>query len=296
MKKLVWILVFFLSALLGGADSAPVDWGSVIDILPNPRAFQEVTTIWESYGDYIQRVEVRDGDVAFLVDKTWIYYRDGRLLSERNLHNSHRYDSLFTEYDRTGPVEKLPRGRRLPRSRDLLYAMLGRTEGQVRKHCVAFTFLNHEVNVNRIAAYALRQIEREIYAAAGSDPEVRAFIRDLSVIYSFHRKNVKGSRTLSFHAYGLALDLIPESYNNQHANWMWSRTYKRNWYRIPMEDRWSPPAAVMNAFKRNGFIWGGDWIRFDCVHFEYRPEIAFTRSSADTPSWMAGAASYFLIK
>jgi hypothetical protein len=296
MKKTAWILVLLLGTVLGGADSVPVDWGSIIDILPNPRAFQEVTTIWESYGDYIQRVDVRDGDVAFLVGRTWIYYREGRLLAEWNLGNSHRYDSLFTEYDSTGPVDRLPRGRRLPRSRDLLYAMFGATEGQVRKHCITFTFLNHEVNVSRIAAPALRQVEREIYAAAGSDPEVRDFIRDLSVIYSFHRKNVKGSRTLSFHAYGLALDLIPKSYNKQHANWMWSRTYKRYWYRIPLEERWSPPAAVMNAFKRNGFIWGGDWIRFDCVHFEYRPEIAFTRDLSAPPGWMAGAAAYFGIK
>ncbi|MFA9454365.1 MAG: M15 family metallopeptidase [Candidatus Aminicenantaceae bacterium] len=296
MKKLIWILALFLGSLLSGADSAPVDWGSVIDILPDPRAFHEVTTIWEAYGDYIQRIEVRDGDVAFLVDKTWIFYREGRLLSEQNLHNSHRYDSLFSEYDRTGPVEKLSRGRRLPRSRDLIHAMFGRTESQVREHCVTFTFLNHEVNVNRLAAYALRQVEREIYATASSDPEVRAFIQDLSVIYSFHRKNVKGSRTLSFHAYGLALDIIPRSYSGLHANWMWSRTYKRYWYRIPLEKRWSPPPAVMNAFKRHGFIWGGDWVRFDCVHFEYRPEIAFTRSSVAAPDWMTGATSSFLIK
>ncbi len=296
MKKLGWILLLLVGTLLGRADSVPVDWGSVVDILPDPRAFHEVSTIWEAYGDYIQRIEVREGDVAFLVDKTWIYYRDGRLLSERNRNNSHRYDSLFSEYDRTGPVEKLPRGSRLPRSRDLLHAMFGRSESQVRKHCLTLTFLNHEVNVNRLAAQALRQIEREIYAAASTDPEVRAFVQDLSVIYSFHRKNVKGSRTLSFHAYGLALDLIPRSYNGQHANWAWSRTYKRYWYRIPAEERWSPPRMVMNAFKRHGFIWGGDWIRFDCVHFEYRPEIAFTRMSVDTPDWMARATSSFLIK
>jgi hypothetical protein len=296
MNKTAWILLLLVGTLLGRADSVPVDWGSVVDILPDPRAFHEVSTIWDAYGEYIQKIEVRNGDVAFLVDKTWIYYRDGRLLSEQNRNNSHRYDSLFSEYDRTGPVDTLPRGRRLPRSRDLLHAMFGRSEGQVRKHCITLTFLNHEVNVNRLAAQALRQIEREIYAAAGTDPEVRAFIRDLSVIYSFHRKNVKGSRTLSFHAYGLALDLIPRAYNGKHANWTWSRTYKRYWYRIPTEERWSPPLVVLNSFKRNGFIWGGDWIRFDCVHFEYRPEIAFTRWAADTPDWMAGASSSFLIK
>ncbi len=290
MKKLTWLLVFLWGISLHGANSVPVDWASVWDALPDTRAFREVSTIWDAYRDYVQRMEVRKGDVAFLVDKTWIYYQDGRMLSEQNLGHSHRYASIFTEYNQSGPVERLPQGKRLPRSRDLLNAMFGKTERQVRQHCVAFTFLGHEINVNRVSAFALRQIERDLYAAAGFDTEVEKFIQDLHVIYSYHRKNVKGSRTLSFHAYGLALDLIPSSYQGLHANWTWSKSFKRLWYRIPMSERWSPPQTVLDSFKRHGFVWGGDWIRFDAVHFEFRPEIAFTRP-ADTPSeWLGGGA------
>jgi hypothetical protein len=33
------------------------------------------------------------------------------------------------------------------------------------------------------------------------------------------------------------------------------------------------PDAVVAAFERHGFVWGGKWLFFDTMHFEYRPEI-----------------------
>jgi len=292
MKFKIVLPVVCLALGLSAAGTVRMDWPRFMDVLGDSRAVQDVGIILQAYGDFIQDVAVRRGDVAFSVNGSWIYFQDGRLLAENNLSRSHRYDSLFTEYDNTGPVDRLPRERRLPRSRDFLRAMFGRTESSVRRNCVTLTFLDHEVTVNRVCAPAMTRIEREIKAASVYDPEVRSFIQNLEVVYSFHRKTVKGSRTLSFHAYGLALDLIPTSYSGKHANWMWSRAWKRGWYRIPREDRWSPPSAVLNAFKRNGFIWGGDWIRFDTVHFEFRPEIAYKRLPEPAIHWLGGHESY----
>ena len=33
------------------------------------------------------------------------------------------------------------------------------------------------------------------------------------------------------------------------------------------------PQAIVAAFARQGFIWGGAWRHFDTMHFEYRPEL-----------------------
>ncbi|HNY22827.1 MAG TPA: M15 family metallopeptidase, partial [Treponemataceae bacterium] len=33
------------------------------------------------------------------------------------------------------------------------------------------------------------------------------------------------------------------------------------------------PAAVVEAFEREGFVWGGKWLLWDNMHFEYRPEL-----------------------
>jgi len=32
------------------------------------------------------------------------------------------------------------------------------------------------------------------------------------------------------------------------------------------------PQSVVDAFERQGFIWGGKWNHYDTMHFEYRPE------------------------
>ena len=52
-----------------------------------------------------------------------------------------------------------------------------------------------------------------------------------------------------------------------------------DWWTIPYEERWSPPAALVRAFERQGFIWGGKWFFFDTMHFEYRPELLLMRAS-----------------
>ena len=33
----------------------------------------------------------------------------------------------------------------------------------------------------------------------------------------------------------------------------------------------SPPSFV-EVFEQHGFVWGGKWLYFDTIHFEYRPE------------------------
>jgi len=72
---------------------------------------------------------------------------------------------------------------------------------------------------------------------------------------------------------------VPRSYRGRAVYWRWSRALDRaGWFRIPVAERWSPPASVVRAFERHGFVWGGKWARFDAMHFEYRPEIiAYSR-------------------
>ncbi|MCA1755657.1 MAG: M15 family metallopeptidase [Spirochaeta sp.] len=30
---------------------------------------------------------------------------------------------------------------------------------------------------------------------------------------------------------------------------------------------------MLEVFERHGFVWGGKWLSFDPIHFEYRPEV-----------------------
>ena len=34
-----------------------------------------------------------------------------------------------------------------------------------------------------------------------------------------------------------------------------------------------PPQSVIDIFEDEGFIWGGKWVIWDNMHFEYHPEL-----------------------
>ena len=44
-----------------------------------------------------------------------------------------------------------------------------------------------------------------------------------------------------------------------------------------------PPLAFVKAFEREGFVWGGKWLFFDTMHFEYRPEILMLAAEDEPP-------------
>ena len=133
--------------------------------------------------------------------------------------------------------------------------------------------------MNHFCEEALRNVEVEILKAAESDQEVQTFIENLKTIYSFQQRNIRGTENASYHSYGLALDLVPKSYDRKNANWLWSTAFTDEWHLTPLEKRWSPPQAVIDAFENNGFVWGGKWIHFDTIHFEYAPEIILLAQS-----------------
>jgi hypothetical protein len=55
--------------------------------------------------------------------------------------------------------------------------------------------------------------------------------------------------------------------------WAWTARNKSDWWTVPYNRRFHPPEAVIKAFEAYGFVWGGKWMYYDTMHFEYRPEI-----------------------
>ena len=86
---------------------------------------------------------------------------------------------------------------------------------------------------------------------------------------TFNCRVIAGTRRLSMHAYGVAIDI-----NIKHSDyWRWSKPDARGRYvwrnKIPME--------IVRIFEQHGFIWGGKWYHYDTMHFEYRPELLVPR-------------------
>ena len=128
--------------------------------------------------------------------------------------------------------------------------------------------------VNNLLIGALAAVEEDILEAATDNSSVATWIDELNITYSMIDREIAGSPTRSHHAWGMAVDLVPNSYERLNVYWRWSRVYdEEGWHRIPVERRWSPPQTVIEIFESHGFIWGGKWAHFDNIHFEYRPEI-----------------------
>ena len=132
--------------------------------------------------------------------------------------------------------------------------------GEVEPHLVTVAWLPDDggqrlrlTSVNGVAA-ALAAVSREI---ALLPADVRRAAHPSAGAYLC--RDARGEHAPSMHAYGAAIDL----------NVGWSDYWR--WGGGPWRNR--IPAAVVAAFERHGFIWGGRWRHFDTMHFEYRPEL-----------------------
>lgn len=228
-----------------------------------------------TYGPFIDSVMYRDDDLVFLLAGEAIHFQDGRMLAEDRLDRHDRCDSIFYRYS-LAPLSEpvLPSGGPVRFCPDVQEALWGRGEAQIRRQASSTTFLDRRMFLNDLAVQALHEVEQDVLSLATTDAAVASWIEDVDIAYSFIDRGIAGTGTRSQHAWGLAVDLVPTTYDGLQVYWRWTRAWNRNgWHRTPLEQRWSPPDVVVEIFERHGFLWGGKWARFDNIHFEYRPEI-----------------------
>jgi len=161
----------------------------------------------------------------------------------------------------------------------ILYGGLERQE--IEALMVRIDFLGAKFSIHRDIAEALKRIDKEIRKWEGA----KAFIASIKSIGGYNWREIAGTQRMSYHSWGLAVDIQPKSLGGKAIYWQWERgRNKDNWMLVPLENRWNPPDPVIKAFENEGFIWGGKWPLYDNMHFEYRPELhEFTRLLAANP-------------
>jgi D-alanyl-D-alanine carboxypeptidase len=242
--------------------------------LAGPENDRRLKAFLQAYDPLIDSMVFEGDEALFFLGSSSVYFQDGRMLAEEHLGDPDRFDPIFYRYALDPLTEPPPSTGNPVYSTDLLESLFGRTETEIRGHGKSVSFLGHGVFVNTVSLEPLRAVEADLLAAAESDPSLERWISDLDVAYSFIDREISGSGSRSYHSWGLAVDLVPRSYRGKHVYWRWSRVFNRDaWHRIPLSRRWSPPQAVIEAFERHGFVWGGKWSHFDTIHFEFRPEI-----------------------
>ncbi|MDR2097595.1 MAG: M15 family metallopeptidase [Spirochaetaceae bacterium] len=235
----------------------------------------------------------KNDDWAVELHGKWYYYAEGRILPEELRGKAasyspqpfYRYPESLPEWERP-PAEEAARYAQMSKQRrsggaasraQIFYDDLWRihNRGEAWQQQKTIRFLGKEVLVHHAILEELALVEQKINEAAAADPQVRQWISKLASISAWNWRDIADTRSRSNHAYGIAIDLLPAPQNRLETYWLWTAQKNLDWWDIPYSKRTHPPEAVIKSFEAYGFIWGGKWLFYDTMHFEYRPEILF---------------------
>jgi hypothetical protein len=301
----VAIAVFLAVLLVFSAPGSPL--ASLMYTPPALPGEGEVRALAATWPDRIAEAAIRDGEWMLRVDDAWFAWANGRLLPEAERGRWEEFVSLSfyrypLELPPLAPVDEATvarlrervreNERNPPRRNDAFLGLLLRAgnRAETEARIVKMEVAGYTVSVHEDVAGPLARLSDELAALKATDPEVKAFLRGLVEINGYNYRFVDGTRTRSYHSYGLAVDLIPRSYGGRHPYWRWAIEKEPDWWAVPYERRWMVPTSVVEAFERHGFVWGGKWLFFDTMHFEYRPEVLMLAREAAAEAAAAAAA------
>lgn len=272
-------------------DDGGAGGGSGSEVV-NP--LRDARTVVEAFGraypDKVAETAFRNNDWAMRIGSQWFYWAEGRLLPEEALPDAANYRSYpfypysrelqplreFTKTEAEELEQRLSARSAAGRWRhsgfmDALWEISDSRSGDAQTKTLYF--LGRSVNVHRDLLEDLARVEKRIYEAAETDRELSDYIDTINFMTGYSWRNIASSGNRSLHSYGIAVDFLPASYDQAQVYWLWARESGLPWYNLPYEERLMPPASFVRFFEDEGFIWGGKWLYFDTMHFEYRPEI-----------------------
>lgn len=141
--------------------------------------------------------------------------------------------------------------------------MYGDMPAAVRANLVSINWFGQSLMFSRIngADLALEAVENDLKAR----PDLRRYLTPSAGTYVW--RTVAGSTRQSAHSWGIAIDL--NTLYSDYWGWEGHREFAPG---IPYRNRL--PQAVVWAFEKHGFVWGGRWYHHDTMHFEFRPELS----------------------
>lgn len=286
MKKNIFMLFsFFLLTLCfaEGNDPEPLQNGGFT-------ARQIISALKEAYPDKITEVSYRLDDWAVRVYDTWFYWAGGRLLPEDKILTKEKYTpryfynypAVLPPFQAPGDAEKkrieenVERRKTNPVTRDpgfqnSLWRITDRNTSWAQVKTTYF--LGFKLQIHRDLLEDLARVEEDLQNRMKTDRELASFVRTLERVDGYNFRKIAGTETLSVHSYGTAVDLILKRTGGKQIYWLWTLDSGVKFYEVPYEKRFSPPLSFIDAFEKEGFIWGGKWLFYDTIHFEYRPEI-----------------------
>lgn len=249
---------------------------------------RDILCLMAAYPGYIIDVkQLKDGFV-YLVMKSGklILYDDKRQKNfEQKLKNADIQDMMEQIYPLNDIKYLMPSGSDPGRIRvyPLLNEVYGNSKEKVESNLTAVRIGYKKLPFNRSneAADALQKVMDELVMLNKKQNNLYRFIFPVSGTFNY--RYIAGTKLLSPHSYGIAIDLA----SDKSDYWRW--TSRRDGQRRLD----SYPREIVHVFEKNNFIWGGKWSHFDILHFEYRPELIlksmyFSQGKSSEEPWHHG--------
>lgn len=224
---------------------------------------------------------------------TLLYWKEGILLPSSLLDSYLDFDPIFTytyadsvrdpktftaaeiENLRT-MVDSRLKGSIKKKSSDFLLNALynGESEDSILTRIVPFVFLGKKIIIHEDLLPALKRVQTRLNNEAKTDEQIKTFLESLGNMSGYNWRDIRDISSRSTHSWGISIDILPRKMNVYEIYWMWTKDInEQNWMKTPLKLRWIPPEKVISIFEEEGFVWGGKWIIWDNMHFEYRPDI-----------------------
>lgn len=251
----------------------------------------QLLALLQSYPAIVDDLSYVKDDWTIAVRGRRFYWAHARILPKQERKNYQHYTSIrFYDYylgalqlptvspaqaDRLKTLYDNPALKSASRHNGFLDALYGiTTREDAMQRMVTISFLNHPVEIHRMIVDPLKNVERKIIRAAQADPRTARAVNNISRLSGYYWRTIRGTQSRSYHSYGVAIDLLSQSYQRKKVYWRWTAEQGiTEWWKVPLEQRWIMAQAIVDAFESEGFVWGGKWLFYDALHFEYRPEI-----------------------
>lgn len=145
--------------------------------------------------------------------------------------------------------------------------MYGNSKEEVAKKLIEIIWcpklVNQKIKVTTVNGVdkAIQKISKELDQHANLKPYLS------NIGGTFHWRKIAGTNRLSTHSFGMTIDI-----NTKFSNyWQWDCRCTDETRKLKHKNK--IPQVIVDVFKKNGFIWGGNWYHYDTMHFEYRPEL-----------------------
>jgi hypothetical protein len=152
------------------------------------------------------------------------------------------------------------------RNDPMFRALYGESERAVASSLVRTTYRGAALNTTFAVTReycAAQQLQAALNGIAADGRAMDQYFANVGG--SFNWRVIAGTRRLSAHSFGIAVDFNTDL----GGYWRWAGAVEGD--AGEYNNRY--PESLVRHMERFGFIWGGKWHHFDGMHFEYRPEL-----------------------